>query len=162
MTGANLLSFIMFGTDKATQAFPTFGPERQGAPMMAFTRVDSQKIGDRSIIQSPNLVIVLDPSLLPRVEYTGELAKGGVVIVNYNGSASDLKINPKYKVYAVDASGISNELFKRNFPNSPLVGAAARILGVDLATIESRVNEFMPKEKEKNAEAARRGYHSIK
>ena len=87
MTSAELTALAAIGEGKYAQAFPSFGPERRGAPVMAFVRVSETPIVTREKVYEPNIVIVLDPTLLKIVNVEAGLQKGGIVILNTTKSA---------------------------------------------------------------------------
>ncbi|MBI5231700.1 MAG: 2-oxoacid:acceptor oxidoreductase family protein, partial [Coriobacteriales bacterium] len=110
-----------------------YGPERMGSPIKAFTRISDEPIEIHNNIENPDVVIVLDESLLDIVDVTVGLVDDGVVIVNTCSPAEDvrraLKVGDNVKVAAVDASGISMATIKRDIPNTPMVGALAKVTG---------------------------------
>ncbi len=117
------------------QAVPQFGTERMGAPIVAYTRLSEEPIDLRCAINEPDVVVVLDPTLLSVVDVTSGLKKGGVLIVNYPGSPADLAKEAgidlgMYKVHTIDATKISTEELGRPIPNTPMVGALAKCLGM--------------------------------
>lgn len=127
-------------------AFPSFGPERRGAPMRAFVKIGDAKVGDRSEIERADYVIYLDETLFSGVQDT-EVKRGGKVLVNstksYQGAIS------------IDASGISTEILGRNIPNTVFVGWLCKDLGIE--TCEEAIRENMPaKLVDKNIEVVRR------
>ncbi len=98
---------------KDVQAFPFFGAERRGAPVTAFTRISSKKIHLRSQIYNPDVVVVLDPSLLGMVNVLEGLRNGGMLVVNISKQPEELLemgIPPKYKIATVDATKIALDL----------------------------------------------------
>ncbi|MFH1072985.1 MAG: 2-oxoacid:acceptor oxidoreductase family protein [Nanoarchaeota archaeon] len=162
-TGANLLAYVLFESGRSVHAFPTFGPEREGAPMKAYTGMNdtAEVIGDRSQKEEPNMVIVLDPSLLKSVDVTRGLRPDGFVLVNYNGPPSDLRLGNGAKVYAIDAFAISQQHLGEPRPNTPLVGAAARLLGIERDCLERALSAHMEKKKEQNIRAALQAYDTV-
>ena len=92
VVASNILAEAAFMEGKDVCSFPFFGVERRGAPVTAFTRVDSRPIRVKSGIYAPDHVIVLDPSLLKAVDVLAGLKKGGIVLVNTHSKAAELKI----------------------------------------------------------------------
>ena len=97
-------------------AFPSFGPERRGAPMRAFTKLSDGPIGDRSAIARADYVVYLDDTLLPADPF-GELKPGGTVVVNTIRTFDDPRI------VGIDADGLSQAVLGRAIPNTALLGA---------------------------------------
>ncbi|SMB89192.1 pyruvate ferredoxin oxidoreductase, gamma subunit [Thermanaeromonas toyohensis ToBE] len=153
------------------QAFPQFGTERMGAPIVAYTRISDAPINLRCAIEEPDMVVVLDPTLLKAVNVTANLKEGGSIIANYPGTpkelAQELNVDGKFKVYAVDAYKISTEELGRPIPNTPMVGALARVLGLIsldniLAEFEEQFSHrFKPEIVQKNLKAVRRAYEEV-
>jgi len=111
---------------KYIQAFPEYGSERQGAPVKAFTRIADQRIRQHNQVTSPDVVIVLDSSLLDAVDVTEGLTEDGTLIINTEASQGEMrqKLNLKgRKVYTVDATGISLRNLGKAIPNTPMIGA---------------------------------------
>lgn len=105
-------------------AFPSFGPERRGAPVRAFTRISDEPVGDRSEIRTADIAVWLDPTLPGADAPESELAEGGVALVN-------AKSFPKRPgVVSFDATALALELIGRPIPNTVLAGAAAALAGV--------------------------------
>ena len=91
VTSAELTALAAIEEGKYAQAFPSFGPERRGAPVMAFVRISDKPICTREKVYEPNYVIVLDPTLLKLVNVEAGLKKGGIVIVNTTKSAAQVR-----------------------------------------------------------------------
>lgn len=131
VTSAELLARAAISTGKFAQAFPSFGPERRGAPVQAFVRVDDKKIRLREKIYEPDLVLVLDPSLLDIVDVAEGLKKGGMVVVNSAASAKDLKKKYKWpKAAAVDAAKVAMEELGVPITNTTMLGALLKASGI--------------------------------
>ena len=133
-TAALLFADAALASGKYIQAFPEYGPERMGAPVTAFNRISSKPILLHSGVLNPDVVIVLDPTLMDGVDVTEGLPQDGVIIVNTNKSPADikkeLKISGAIKVYTVDASTISKETIGREIPNTPMLGAFIKVTGI--------------------------------
>jgi 2-oxoacid:acceptor oxidoreductase gamma subunit (pyruvate/2-ketoisovalerate family) len=111
VTAATLLArAAMYAGFKGTQAFPFFGAERRGAPIRAFTRISKEPIFIHSQIYSPDVVIVLDPTLLTVTNVLEGAKENGFLIVNTTKKPNDLKVEPKLQIFAVDATGIALKL----------------------------------------------------
>ncbi len=143
VTAANLLVAAALKENKYGQAFPFFGAERRGAPVLAFARISDRPIKIHSEIRSPDIVVVLDPSLLELVDVTRGLKKGGVIVINSKEVPS---IGDEYDVYVVDATSIALKyrLVVAGWPlvNTAMLGALSSATGVvGLKSIVSVVEE---------------------
>jgi len=174
VTASQLVAETALQEGKYFQAFPEYGPERMGAPIRAFTRLSSSPISQHCQINEPDVVLVLDPTLLGTVDVTDGLKNGGVLVVNTSLSPAQLrsKLNhPDYigaRVYAVDASRIALDTVGRNIPNTPILGALLR--ATEVVDKESMIREMRrnlsarglsPKVVEANIEAFQRGYDEV-
>ncbi|MBQ8278668.1 MAG: 2-oxoacid:acceptor oxidoreductase family protein [Roseburia sp.] len=132
-TAALLLADVAFKTGQYVQGFPEYGPERMGAPITAYNRISKEMIRVHSNIYTPDLVVVVDETLLHSVDVTAGLKEEGAIIVNTPKSADEIKplLNGyKGKVFTVDARRISVDALGKNFPNSPMLAAAVAVSGV--------------------------------
>ncbi|MDN5346545.1 MAG: pyruvate ferredoxin oxidoreductase gamma subunit [Clostridia bacterium] len=153
------------------QSFPQFGTERMGAPIVAYTRLSDAPIYLYCAIEEPDMVVVLDPTLLKVVKVTAGLKPGGAVVANYPGApaelAQELGLKGEYRVYSVDAYKISTEEIGRPIPNTPMVGALARVMGrIKLENILAEFSEqfghrFSSEVVTKNLNAVRRAYEEV-
>jgi pyruvate ferredoxin oxidoreductase gamma subunit len=133
VTAGKLLAETALGTGQYFQAFPDYGPERMGAPIRAFTRISSKPITVHSQIDRPNVVLVLDPTLLGQVPVTDGLDQDGTIVVNTSMSPAEIrKITglKTGKVFTVDASHIAIEELGREITNTPMLGAFAQATGL--------------------------------
>lgn len=132
-TAALLLADVAFKTGAYVQGFPEYGPERMGAPITAFNRISDKEIRVHSNIYTPDLVVVVDETLLASVDVTAGLKEDGAIIVNTDKSAEEIKPELRGyggKVYTVDARKISMEALGKYFPNSPMLAAAVAVSNV--------------------------------
>ena len=132
-TAALLLADVAFKTGAYVQGFPEYGPERMGAPITAYNRISRNEIRVHSNIYTPDLVVVVDESLLESVDVTAGLKKEGAIIVNTPKSAEEIRdeLNGyEGNVYTVDARRISVEALGKYFPNSPMLAAVVAVSGV--------------------------------
>jgi pyruvate ferredoxin oxidoreductase gamma subunit len=133
-TAALLFGEAAIDTGMYIQAFPEYGPERTGAPVSAFNRLSKKPIKLHSGVDSPAIVLVLDPSLLDTVDVLEGLEKGGILIVNTPDSPGDvrkkLSVDSGIEVYTLDASKIAMETIGLNKPNTPMLGALARVTDI--------------------------------
>jgi pyruvate ferredoxin oxidoreductase gamma subunit len=161
VTSAELVAQAAIGTGKYATAFPSFGPERRGAPVVAFARVDDQPIRLRSKVYNPDVVIVLDPSLLEIANPTQGLKDGGILIVNTSLTPDSLRSQLSYsgKLALVDASVIAKEVIGLPITNTTMVGALVK--GTSLMDVESLKEPFKKrfgKIAARNIEAMERAY----
>ena len=132
-TAALLLADVAFKTGQYVQGFPEYGPERMGAPITAYNRISKEVIRVHSNIYTPDLVVVVDETLLHSVNVTAGLKEEGAIIVNTPQSADEIRplLNGyQGKVFTIDARRISVEALGKNFPNSPMLAAAVAVSGV--------------------------------
>ena len=132
-TAALLLADVAFKTGQYVQGFPEYGPERMGAPITAYNRISKDVIRVHSNIYTPDLVVVVDETLLHSVDVTEGLKEDGAIIINTAMSKEEvLPFLNGYQgnVYTVDARTISMETLGKNFPNSPMLAAAVAVSGV--------------------------------
>ena len=164
VTTSQILAVAAFYDGKESQAFPNFGVERTGAPVEAFCRIDDKKIDLRSQIYHPDVLIVLDASLLEAIDVTKGLKDGGTVIINSNKKPEDLHIKPGYNVHSVDATSIAMDIFKRPIVNMVVVGAFAEVTKlITLGSLLKAIDEQFVKSKgqkiaDLNKEAIKRVY----
>lgn len=132
-TAALLLADVAFKTGKYVQGFPEYGPERMGAPITAFNRISENPIRVHSNIYTPDLVVVVDETLLHTVDVTAGLKEEGAVLVNTSMTEGEVRTLLKGwqgKIYTIDARKISLECLGKYFPNSPMLAAAVAVSGV--------------------------------
>lgn len=145
-SAALLLADVAFKTGAYVQGFPEYGPERMGAPITAYNRISKEEIRVHSNIYFPDLVVVVDETLLASVDVTAGLKENGAIIVNTAKSASEIAplLNGyKGKIYTVDARRISTEALGKYFPNSPMLAAAVavgKVMDTDLFINEMRAS----------------------
>jgi pyruvate ferredoxin oxidoreductase gamma subunit len=133
VTAGKLLAETAMGTGQYFQAFPDYGPERMGAPIRAFTRLSPKPINIHSQIEEPDVVLVLDPTLLGSVGVADGLKPEGTLLVNTSGSPAEVRKLTGFKtgkVFVVDASHIAIEEMGREITNTPMLGAFARATGL--------------------------------
>jgi pyruvate ferredoxin oxidoreductase gamma subunit len=124
-TAAQLLAQALLQTGKSVQAFPEYGPERRGAPLRAFTRISNRPIRRHDTITDPDLVVVLEPSLVHEAGVAAGLRDGGFVV--FNGETAPPELSG-LDVRCVPATSIAAELGS-GFVNVVMVGAVAAALG---------------------------------
>ena len=132
-TAALLLADVAFKTGAYVQGFPEYGPERMGAPITAYNRISQNEIRVHSNIYTPDLVVVVDETLLESVDVTAGLKEDGAIIINTERSIEEilpLLNGYKGRVFTIDARTISVEALGKYFPNSPMLAAAVAVSGV--------------------------------
>lgn len=163
VTSAELLAQAAIEEDKYAQAFPAFGPERRGAPVVAFVRVDSKRpIRVRSEIIHPDIVVVLDPGLLSIVNITSGLKKNGIVVINTRKQVEQIRqeLCIRNSLATIDATKIAKELLGVPIVNTTMIGAllkASKLVKLDslLRPIEHRFGRIA----HKNIDAMKRAYN---
>ncbi|MCJ7604457.1 MAG: pyruvate ferredoxin oxidoreductase subunit gamma [Dehalococcoidales bacterium] len=133
VTSTEILAQAAISEGKYAQAFPSFGPERRGAPVQAFNRIDENApVRIRVDITQPDVVVVLDPSLLDKVNVTSGLKKGGYVIINTRKTADEIKkeFNIDYPVATINATKIAREVLGVPIVNTTMLGAVVKITGI--------------------------------
>lgn len=129
-TAALLLADVAFKTGAYVQGFPEYGPERMGSPITAYNRISRNEIRVHSNIYEPDLVVVVDESLLRTVDVTAGLKEAGAIIINTARSADEVRgelAGYKGRVYTVDARRISVEALGKYFPNTPMLASAVAV-----------------------------------
>ncbi len=133
VTAAKLVAETALFQGRYMQAMPEYGPERTGAPLKAYTRVCDEPIDVHNNITNPDIVVVLDDTLLANEDVTVGLKEGGTVIVNTVSDIDSIRktlgVDDSVKVAVVDASGIALDTIKRDIPNTPIVGALSKVTG---------------------------------
>ncbi len=170
-TAADFFTQVAISEGKYSQAFPEYGPERSGAPMRSYTRVSSRPIKLHSAVYTPNVLIIVDPTLIGPVSVLEGLTEDSTIIVNTHLAPQEARKQygiKGYKVYTVDATKISLDELGRPIPNMPMVGALVKVTGlVELGhVIEGLRNTFSGKfgkqVVEKNVKAINRAYEEVK
>jgi len=172
VTAANLVAESALAEGRYFQAMPEFGPERMGAPLKAFTRLSDEPIEVSNNIEFPDVIVVLDDTLLPVVNVTEGLASDGVVIVNTSNSVDGLRgqldVPDTVRIATVDATNIALESFQRNIPSTPIVGAISKVAGaVALESVLDQLKlsfgrKFSERIIDANLTSVRRAYEEVK
>ncbi|MBW1673763.1 MAG: pyruvate ferredoxin oxidoreductase subunit gamma [Deltaproteobacteria bacterium] len=165
VTSVEMLTLAAIGEGKFAQGFPSFGPERRGAPVAAFTRIDDKRIKVRSAIYDPDVVVVLDSSLVSLINVTEGLKSDGTLIVNTTKSPEDLKkeLNFQGKVATVDASKIAWEELGVPITNTTMLGALVKALNiVKLDSVKAPMEHRFGRIARKNLAAMNRAYEEVK
>jgi 2-oxoacid:acceptor oxidoreductase gamma subunit (pyruvate/2-ketoisovalerate family) len=168
VTAANLLvAAALRDGNKGVQAFPLFGAERRGAPVRAFARISDEEIHLRSEVYFPDIVIVLDESIIGIVDVLKGLKKGGKILINTTKEPEDFDFSNKYQVATVDATGVAikHDILVGGIPvvNTPILGAIPKILDrVTLPSIQAVIkNKWKGEGGEINVKATQDAYESV-
>lgn len=168
VTAAEMLSLSAFLEGHYAQAFPSFGSERTGAPVVAYARIDSQEIRTHEPILCPDAVVVQDKTLLSVMDVFAGLSDNGYAIVNSAGSPEEIvpelvKRLPAGHVYCVPATDFAMQKLGRPLPGAPMIAALAAV--TDIFKLESVQKSFQSRYPGKigdaNAETAALAYEFI-
>jgi pyruvate ferredoxin oxidoreductase gamma subunit len=159
VTAAEMLSIAAFREGKHAQAFPSFGSERTGAPVVAFCRIDDKEIRLREPVMQPDALIIQDPTLLHQVDVFAGLTPGGYILINTSRSFEELglaELKEKFKTATVAATELAKKHLGRPLPNAVLLGAfAAFTERVSLDAVSAAIRDkFAGKVAEGNVAAA--------
>ena len=149
-TASLLLADAAFNTGKYIQGFPEYGPERMGAPIVAYNRISNNPITIHSNIYEPDYVVIVDDTLLDAVDVTAGLKETGAIVINSTKENEYLKEKLKNyngSVYKIDARKISIEALGKYFPNTPMLAAIVKVSGImsEEAFLEDMIGSFKHK-----------------
>ena len=151
VTGAEMLSIAAFLDGCHAQAFPSFGSERMGAPVMAFCRIDDKEIRLREPVMEPDALIIQDPTLLHQVDLFNGLHANGYILVNSTRTFAELGLGEfardfhQYRLCTVPATELARKHVHRPVPNAALLGGFAAISGVvKLESVEAAIRQKFP------------------
>lgn len=166
MIASKIMAVAMFAEGKWVQSFPKFGVERRGAPVEAFLRLAKDKILIRSEINTPDHIIVLDPTLVDVIDVTSGLKNNGWIVINTTEKPEDFPALKDYRLGCVNANqiAINHRLGSRSAPivNTAICGAFAKATGlVSIDSVCKAIIEEAPIKPEENAKAARDAYEVI-
>jgi pyruvate ferredoxin oxidoreductase gamma subunit len=169
VTAAEMLAVAAFEQGRYAQAFPSFGSERMGAPVVAFCRIDDREIRLREPIVAPDVLIVQDPTLLHQVDVFQGLQPGGYVLINSSRSFDELGLGDitrrfrHERLLTVPATEIALKHLGRPLPNAVLLGGFAALSGlVTLEAVAHAIRDrFTGKVAESNAAAATGAYAEV-
>jgi pyruvate ferredoxin oxidoreductase gamma subunit len=164
-TAARLLGLAasVFGNHYA-QAFPSFGPERRGAPVLGFTRIDDKPITDHSQVYRCDGVVVLDETLLESVDVTKGLTDGGTILINSRLGADHFHFPGNFKVLTLDATDIAMKDLGAPISNTVMLGAFAAVHDfIDIGAILKAVDKGMAENlRQKNKKAILHAYDTVR
>ncbi|UCE19767.1 MAG: 2-oxoacid:acceptor oxidoreductase family protein [Gemmatimonadota bacterium] len=167
VVASQVLAAALFQEGKCVQSFPTFGVERRGAPVAAFTRMDDREIRLRCEIYEPDHLMVLDPTLIEAIDVTTGLKENGWIVINSDKHFGEFHLPSKFRIATVDANAIAvkHNLGTRTAPivNTAILGAFSRITElVSIEAIVAAVKEEVPLNPEENAAACREAYEKVR
>jgi pyruvate ferredoxin oxidoreductase gamma subunit/2-oxoisovalerate ferredoxin oxidoreductase gamma subunit len=166
VVASTVLATAFFKENKFVQAFPSFGAERRGAPVLAFTRVSDHEIRERFGIYEPDCLIFLDSSLTHRKGIVSGLKEGQWIIINSDKRPEDYRDLGPYRVATLDANSIAQKygLGSHAVPivNTTILGAFSKATRtVSIESIMDAVREQVPSKPENNARAALEAYEKV-
>lgn len=172
VTAAKLVAETALSQGRYMQAMPEYGPERTGAPLKAYTRVCDEPIEVHNNIVNPQIVVVLDETLLDIEDVTTGIKEDGTIVLNSRMAPEEarekLGVGEGIVVATVDASGIAMDTIRRNIPNTPIVAALSKVTGV--VPIDSLVEhlktsfakKFSQEVIDANLESVHRAYEEVR
>ncbi|MBP6854000.1 MAG: 2-oxoacid:acceptor oxidoreductase family protein [Rhodoferax sp.] len=169
VTGAEMLSIAAFLGGRHAQAFPSFGSERTGAPVVAFCRIDDREIRLREPVLEPDALIIQDPTLLHQVDVFSGLKRGGYILINTTRSFAQLGLGDFVKDFQADhlltvgATELAMTHVGRPVPNVPMLGAFAALGSwVTLDAVQAAIRQkFTGAVAQGNIDAAREAYDIV-
>jgi len=172
VTAVKVFADACLSGGRYVQAFPEYGPERAGAPLRAFNRISDRPLRLHCPVTKPNVVVVVDATLLDSVNVTDGTPDDAAFIVNSSKDPKEIrekiKAKPTQKVFTIDATKISIETIGRPMPNASLVGTVTKVSGLlslEAALIDVKKSfgeKFPQKIIDGNLEATRRGYEEVR
>jgi len=167
VTVSQMLAFAALLEEKYIQAFPEFGPERTGAPVLGFTRIDDNPIDVHSQVYEPDVVVVIDPTLLESINVAEGLRSGGQLIVNTKMPPANLRKQTgdrNIQIFTINATRIALDILGRPIFNTAMLGALVKV--ANLVSIESvakvTMDRFPKPIGEKNVAVIKRAYEEVK
>lgn len=172
VTAAKILADACLSGGRYVQAFPEYGPERAGAPLRAYNRISSKEIRMHCPVLNPQIVSVVDATLLDSVNVKEGTSEDAIFIVNTSKDPREIRAklnaNSGQKVYTVDATKIAIDSIGRALPNAPMLGVICKVTGI--VSLEHLLEEvrksfgkkFSQKIIDSNLEAVRRGYEEVR
>jgi len=168
VTATELLSVAAFREGRHAQAFPSFGSERTGAPVVAFCRIDDRPIRLREPILAPDAIIIQDPTLLHQVDVFGGLAKDGYILINTSRSFEELGLGDfiagfrRERLCTVPATELALKHVGRAVPNAALLAGFAAVSGrISLESVIAAIREKFPKKVAEGNVAAANEAHAF-
>jgi len=172
VTAAKVLADACLSSGRYVQAFPEYGPERSGAPLRAYNRVSNRELRVHSPVLHPQIVSVVDATLLDSVNVAEGVTNDAIFLINTSKDPGEmrekLKVGPGQKVFTVDATRIAMDCIGRPLPNASMLGALCKV--TNLVSLELLLEDvrksfgkkFSQKIIDGNLEATRRGYEEVR
>jgi pyruvate ferredoxin oxidoreductase gamma subunit len=169
-TAATLIGQVAIDEGKFGQGFPEYGPERMGAPIRGFTRISEEPINQHCAIEYPDIIVVLDATLLDTVDVCENVKENGTVIVNTNedgGSIKDKLSCKNVNLFLINATQIALDEIGRPIPNTPMMGALVKATEIlELKTVNKSLEKkfgkkFSQKVIDGNLNAVKRAYEEV-
>lgn len=160
---AEMVARAAIAEGRYAQAFPSFGPERRGAPVLSFNRIDEKPIWTRSEIYRPDVIVILDPTLIKR-DVTDGLKPDGMIVINTAKNLEEMKkFFQGFKLALVDARRIALDTLGVPIVNTAMVGAFAKATNlVRLESLHKAIDQMFEGEvAEKNMKATTRAYQGV-
>ncbi len=165
VTSAEMVALAAINDGRFAQAFPSFGPERRGAPVLAFNRIDTRNpIRVRAAVTEPDVVVVLDPGLLDIIDVTSGLKKDGVLVINSPKKLVDIKseISGPWKLAVVNATAIAREKLGVPIVNTTMLGALAKATNiVSIESLKEPIKERFGARAQNNIDACQKAYDEV-
>lgn len=164
VTAANMVGAAVLKEGKYAMSFPSFGPERRGAPVTAFCRVSGNPIRDRSQVYNSDIVVVLDEGILSSIDITAGLKEDGIIIINSNKKEHEVSFSGKARVICADATAVSRKILGSPMANITILGALCAV--TDLVRLDLLkkivIENFAGSAGEKNCSAVDEVYNLCK
>lgn len=169
VTASDLVAMAAFAEGRHAQAFPSFGSERTGAPVVAYCRISDRQIRTREPVLEPDLVIVQDPTLLPILDVFSGLSDDGYVLINSSKRSAELGLSalqakqPAGHFMTIPATDIAREHTGRTVPNAVLLGGMAALTGlIEMESVADAIRKRFPGPVgDKNVAAAQAAYELV-
>ena len=164
VTSVEMLALAAINEGKYALAFPSFGPERRGAPILAFVRTDSEPVKIRAEINEPDVIVVFDPRLIDIVNVTAGLKADGLAIVNSRKTPQEIqaKLGGKWKVATVDATKIARDVIGVPIVNTTMLGAIVKMTNLcNLDSLEEPLQHRFGGKASQNFDACKQAYEQI-
>lgn len=169
VTASDLIAMAAFAEGRHAQAFPSFGSERTGAPVVAYCRISDREIRTREPVLNPDLLIIQDPTLLPILDVFAGLSDEGYVLINSSKRTAELGLSelqarqPAGHFMTIPATDIAREYTGRTVPNAVLLGGMAALTElIEMQSVaDSIMQRFSKTVGEKNVAAAQAAYELV-
>jgi pyruvate ferredoxin oxidoreductase gamma subunit len=164
VTSAELVALAAIKEGKYAQAMPSFGPERRGAPVLAYNRVSTKPIRARAPVDEPDVVIILNPGLLSITNVTSGLKKDGALIVNTPKNIEDIKseFGGPWKLAVVNGTAIAREILGVPIVNTTMIGALIKVTdSINLSSLEEPIKERFGARAKNNINACQKAYDQV-